>query len=95
MCLHSSWESLFKSNTQERQISKAQHRVPKAGEYKQSIFLTKCKFHDNDMVPIRTQLLPFSGPAMVTTVHWYPLILGPQSIRMVRGPAPLETHNSF
>lgn len=43
MCLHSPWGSLFKPDTQERQTSKAQQGVPKAGEYKKSIFLTKCK----------------------------------------------------
>ena len=70
--LHSPWGSLFKPNIQERQTSEAQHGVRKAGEYKQSVFLTECKFHGNNTVPSRTQLLPFSGPEMVTVAHWYP-----------------------
>lgn len=88
MCLHSLWGSSFKPNTQKRQTSKAQHGVPKAGEYKQNIFLIKCKFED--FLSITTQLSPSSRPESVTTAHWYAWF-GWQA----QGHAWWETHNNF
>lgn len=72
MWLYSPWGSLFKPNIQERQTSKAQHGVPKAGDTSKAFSLQNASFTAITRCQAEQSFCPFPGPQMVTVAHWYP-----------------------